>query len=312
MKFTIELLYSIVSLSNEYLLRACGFLYTDRELLKYYDLAENSLKIFVYDNPANISGCQQPREYFMFEQMFPDYIERSAMVTKNASDADLFLVRHDLVCAGLSQFHNESFQQLVIDKIWSNFKLLPYIKRRNGIDHVFIFVCDNGILCDSPGGACHFPTKYVADIQNMIIMGNYGYEQSSHPLTTETQNTTSWTKCFRPNHDIVIPQPHKSCETVTDANQQLASPRPILSSYFGSLIAGSKCSAGARLALRSLKRTLISNSTGVIQTLNISARKHRNVFAFQGDKRAPLRSSFFSFCPAGEEHHHHMLTTLNL
>ena len=47
-----------------------------------------------------------------------------------------------------------------------------------GRDHIFVYVCDTGVFC-TRGDICSLPTGFVSLIQNMIMVGNYGWNGTS-------------------------------------------------------------------------------------------------------------------------------------
>lgn len=266
--------------------------FTDANLIEWCDIAKNSLKIYVYDNPAPQHGCNKIRDYFKLEHMLPTYIKSSTVYTSNPEEADLFLVQHDLVCSGLSKYTNESYQSNVMDKIWSTLKRSKYYQSSNGSDHIFIFVCDNGVFCDTKGGACYLPTKYVQDIQNMIMIGNYGYSNSV-PLTSGRVHPDFSSGCFRVDHDLTVPQYHHffHCDISTEqllkinhSKNYSAISKDFLTYFWGSHVKGLECSPGARPALKILKQTSNGQMKRVFEYMN---------------RRSGARQSVFSFCPAG-------------
>eukprot|EP01041_Mallomonas_annulata_P008523 gene8523-17584_t len=273
-----------------FLTKSSPAIYNDldsNELLKWCDYAATNLKIYIYPryNYNLTNKCNQKRDYFKLEQKLPEYLKSTSIYTSNPNEADLFLITHDLVCTGLSKFNNTEYQESYMNPLFHNIITNPFYKRFNGSDHIFIYVCDNGLFCDTPGGACFIPDKYTQHIQNMILLGNYGYANTT-PLTSNRVHPSFPRGCFLLNHDIVVPQFNSfRCELPRAVHQhQNLLQRDFLSVFWGVLVKGLECSPGSRQALKYLKHT--TNS------------KDKRIFEFQNRRIGP-RHSFFSFCPSG-------------
>jgi len=252
--------------------------FTTHELIQLCDFAENNLKIYIY--PSNKTYCKQTRDYFKLEQKLPEYIRSSKVYTSNPLTADLFLIPHELVCSGMSKYNDSTYQSIYMNPLWSQFITSPYYQKYQGADHIFIYEGDNGLFCDTIGGACHIPYKYTKYLQNMIIIGNYGYSPLMN-LSSGRVKPPVTRGCFSLNHDLVVPQYNSFyCEIPRPE----LSARDVLTVFWGNLVRGLECSPGARQALKHLKKSLSGQS--------------RRIFEFQNRRIGP-RMSFMSFCPAG-------------
>lgn len=232
----------------------------ESDLMAACDLAEQSLKIFVYENPVPHPKCVEENSipyYFQLELLFPKYFKGSVTYTANPDEADFFLVAHDLICSGIrGKFITEEYQREVFEPVWSNFKKSPHFQRNQGRDHIFVYVCDNGVFCDPKGGACELPDKYVKDIENMIMVGYYGMTRIEFHTGTMDEARAKWKDgCFRINHDIVIPQLHNfDCEHDVEMHREEF--RDALTFYTGSYQSGYECSPGYPLPYHTHALTL--------------------------------------------------------
>jgi Exostosin family len=294
------------------------FWFNESDILKWCDTAETSLKIYIYPNPTAAAAssstssqqqtkCSRQREYFQLEQLLPEYIMKSTIYTTDPQVADLYFITHDLVCTGLSQFSHVTYQTRVLDPIWNQFLSSPYYRRSNGSNHVFIFMCDNGVFCDAPGGACHLPSKYTQYLEHMIIIGNYGYSNKATLRHTHSQLSYNHNICFRENHDIVVPQLHKftpynnniNSINLYKYNKQII--KNILFYFSGNIIHGVECSPGVRPILKSLKLQYNYQDANISYQLpnkylyeyNTIVRKHHL------KSHTSLKQAIFGFCPAG-------------
>ena len=248
---------------------------TDEDILAAVAVAKQTLRIFVYDVPDDITA-QVPRQlcyeksptYFQAEQTLVDFVNRSAVRTYDEDAADLFLVPHDFVCSYIG-LHNTN----AIDKY-----LLPLLEwvqkqrtfqRSNGTDHVFIYTMDNGVFCE-----VHYDTAAFRDaVRAMIIVGNYGVADSPD--------------CFRAGQDVVIPQWH----TFHGSEQHLGHEnisalacsqhrRDNHVFFKGQIIPGHNCSQNVR--------SLLADAAAS------SEPTHRFLF-----NRGSMRDAYFGLAPAG-------------
>jgi hypothetical protein len=230
---------------------------SDDELFQLLEIARSELRIYIYDVNSTVLGineteygslCREtPRgvgwdTHFDMEFLFPEYLKTSSIVTNNMEDADLFLIKHDLLCryftAGRDYLNTDLFTQYMLPLL-RYISAQPAWKRHNGADHLFIYMMDNGIFCDEK--AVHNMHLLHPYATNMTLIGNFG----------DTHNP----RCFRADRDIVIPQVHDF-----PYNQHLAAhgqpnaTREFVAYFNGQIVEGHFCSPGVRTRLAAVAK----------------------------------------------------------
>jgi hypothetical protein len=275
-------------------------------LLQSVAIAEANLKIFVYPNPFPNPSCHDILAKggfeFTFESSFPRFIRSSPFYTSNASEADLFLIEHDLFCSvWKSHFQkpplsSKSMYELYFAPFFSSSIFTSETFLANGgRDHLFIWLADNGPFCSLEKHVISSLYPEVAAIlKNVIFMTYFGMNGTSKYFSFPV-NSNPDGKCFRINHDLVIPQYHQySCQTrpssfafTTPSSENITSSvsfdsRTYLSYFRGMIRYDKVCSAGSRVALRVL------------------GRKFQNTTLLGWNtKKIALKDSLLGFAPSG-------------
>eukprot|EP00667_Euglena_gracilis_P008585 EG_transcript_8684 len=186
----------------------------DRELdVREVDRRVGEVRIFVYEAPAHLKAAldldarpQAKEYYFYIETVLLKLLRQKsgkiATIVTNPETADFFWVPNTLyVHKGSDEYVHHALLPF-LDHIVHDY---PYFNRSRGNDHIFVYVWDNGPICDTGPVAARyqFHPTFQRVVHPMIIVGYHGMlgyrspHRWAHPQRDD---------CFWIGHDITLPQ----------------------------------------------------------------------------------------------------------
>eukprot|EP00667_Euglena_gracilis_P018601 EG_transcript_19787 len=185
--------------------------------------ASSPLRVFVYPPPPRLHralglGRRATRGYLRLEAELLRGLQANHphQFTADPATADFFWVPHALVAhwidtpnlpVALWGYWTRALRPwlLHLTTAW------PYFNRSGGRDHVFVYSMDQGPLCEEDWGAelLQRDPAFRRLVHPMIHVGYHGVVAPPLPQTPGRPRPTATPRvCFRPGHDIVVPQWH--------------------------------------------------------------------------------------------------------
>ena len=180
------------------------------------DWSEKELKVFIYPIPKGIfipSKNDWIPDHFHIEFLIPNYIRKAGLTTDNPKEADYFLIEHRF-SAGYFNVKKTTppYRNNPLDRnfqgnldsiiythhmkpIMENVERLPYLKKNNGTDHLFIVACDFGPYEYLPSGLRQTFDK----LKHASIIMNFNLANSSWKKSRYDHDSSL---------DLVVPQFH--------------------------------------------------------------------------------------------------------
>eukprot|EP00667_Euglena_gracilis_P007375 EG_transcript_7451 len=168
------------------------------------------IKIYVYATPPAVLAKQKTSlglhnrlEWSLLEALTNlSGQPGSALLTTEGDEADFFWVPHAL----FDNFPNDEYVENTLLPYLSHIQQdFPFYNRSGGRDHVFVYIWDNGPLCDLGffGTLWQKNPMFKRLIHPMIIVGYHGSQGLAAPPETHSALRRH---CFQPGHDISVPQ----------------------------------------------------------------------------------------------------------
>eukprot|EP00041_Stephanoeca_diplocostata_P009411 m.144902 g.144902 ORF g.144902 m.144902 type:complete len:456 (-) comp17725_c0_seq1:243-1610(-) len=270
-------------------------------------------RIYVYKPPRHLEdvlGLSLPaiRTYFQLETKLLELMSKRGRLVTDPNSANVFWVPHTLVGHWIEQrgsHHSTESESLVhywnhglkpfLQHIYHN---LPYFNKTGGLDHVFVYVMDEGPVCETGHNSHIFAEdpEFKRIVHPMIHVGYYG--TSMQPRDKDLRRLSAVRQsCWQETHDIQLPQwnqfhhrnfghahtaaarlclDENNCKDWSLWLKQRASEAKVAFFFRGNSVPG-RCSIGIRPWLFEFCKT------------------HSGWCAHEGD----MRGAVFAFCPGG-------------
>jgi len=178
------------------------------DLVHLIQRTTTDLRLFIYPIPSSAMAAHGSNglPHFSMEKVFAQYLRNQvntsaigAVVVNDPSTANAFLIEqhHTNLQIGLQNCAYVLKEHLlpILDNVINNY---PYFNRSKGADHFYFSVYDKGEIC-SDWCTPQDQALYLPKLENVSLIGNYGMDRASFKQGEKI--------CFRPEQDIVIPQP---------------------------------------------------------------------------------------------------------